>query len=185
VAVDGRVVHRSRRWRRGGLVCSFRIGGHACAVLCRRGRGAERADLVVDGRSLRTGLHPALKPPREGVPAADPGGFGTELAPPFVPLAGPRGRSRGRLGPLPAGMVRCAACGAPNRRPRPGCYACGAPLPPAADAALAGGPSRPDLPSRFIAALFPVRWQSLDADSGPELLIFLILLVEALHYLVR
>src|SRR3954454_7038929 len=78
ILVDGVPVPGVRGgWNRS--VHPFRLGDHACAILI-RDRGLRfRYDLVLDGRSLRTGQHPALRPPQELSPAARPEGRGDEI----------------------------------------------------------------------------------------------------------
>src|SRR5437868_14329450 len=64
-----------------GSVHPFHLGAHACVILIRDRGLRYRYDLVVDGRSVRTGQHPALQPRRELVPAVWLAGRGDEVAP--------------------------------------------------------------------------------------------------------
>jgi hypothetical protein len=184
VCVDGAVFHRSRHWRWRGFVYPFHLGEHACAVLG-RGRGGS-ADLVVDGCSLRTGLHPALKPPHEPLPAPDPGGRGTEIAPPFVPVPTAPRPARRRRRAVP-GMVGCGACGAPNPRRRPTCYACGELLlPPAPAVEKPGAAPLPlaGLPGRALVEFLPVekrgRLELRRWDATPEAILYALLILAVL-----
>jgi hypothetical protein len=73
-----------------GSVHPFHVGAHACAVLIRDRGLRYQYDLVVDGRSVRTGQHPAFRPPGELAPSARPEGRGDELAAPGRTTAMPQ-----------------------------------------------------------------------------------------------